>query len=371
MDFSLYFPCETIFGEGTINTVGEKVKAYGRKCVVVTGKSSSQKSGALSKTISSLTKQNIEYVVFNDTKGEPDTNIVDIVRELSKKVKAEFIIGLGGGSVLDIAKASAGLFGQKLSTLEYLNKTPFNYKGIPFIGIPTTAGTGSEITLNSVLYNSKSGNKNSIADTGFQAKLALIDPELTYSMTPYITACTGMDALVHAIESYTSKIANQITMALAEKSIELIGRSLVNAVNNNMDKKARNDMAMGSMIAALAFSQTGVGVAHAISHPLGAIFHIPHGIANAILIPTVIDFNYEACPDKYDKIACLLGDNKKASNQIRDFLQNMPLPKNLADAGYTKGQEEEIIIKTFGSRSLKKNAKKVTEQDVIEIIMRS
>lgn len=371
MDFSLHFPCEIIFGEGTINTVGEKVKAYGRKCVIITGKSSSQKSGALSKTINSLVKQNIEYVIFNDINGEPDTNIVDAVRELSEKVNAEFIIGLGGGSVLDIAKAAAGLIGQKLSTLDYLNKTPFDYKGIPFVGIPTTAGTGSEITLNSVLYNSKSGNKNSIANSGFQAKLALIDPELTYSMTQYITACTGMDALVHAIESYTSKAANQVTMALAEKSIELIGRSIVNAVNNNMDKKARNDMALGSMIAALAFAQTGVGVAHSISHPLGAIFHIPHGVVNAILIPTVIDFNYEACPEKYEKIASLLGGSKKASDQIRGFLQNMPLPSTLADAGYTKGQDEEIITKTFGSRSLKKNARKVTEEDVIDIIMGS
>lgn len=368
MAFTLNFPENVIFGENTIEALGEKSRNFGSKCIIVTGKKSTKESGALEKTIDSLTKSNISYIVLDEVEGEPDTKVVDKIREISKAEGVEFIIGLGGGSALDVAKAAAGLYGQALPTLEYLNKEPFSYTGIPFIGIPTTSGTGSEITLNSVLYNGKKGNKNSIAHPKFQSRLSIIDPVLTYSMPPRITASSGMDALTHAIESYTANTANPITMALAGKAIELIGRSLVKAVENGYDKDARSDMALGSAVAGLAFCQTGVGAAHAISHPLGAIFHIPHGMANAILLPVVVEFNKVASSEKYEEIGKLLGGSGEASKQIRDLLKNMPIPKTLMEAGYSKGKEEEIIEKTFQSRSLKKNPRVVEEKDILYII---
>lgn len=368
MRFSLNLPNNIIFGENTVKALGEDVKDFGNKCIIVTGKKSTKESGALDKIIDSLKKSNISYLLFNEVAGEPDTEIVDKVRNIAEAEGVQFIIGLGGGSALDVAKAAGGLHGQKLTTLHYLNKEPFEYKGIPFIGIPTTSGTGSEITLNAVLYNRSKGNKNSIAHPEFQAKLSIIDPTLTYSMPKGVTAASGMDALTHAIESYTSKAANPVTLALAGKAIQLIGKNLVKAVENGLDKEARANMALGSAIAALAFSQTGVGVAHSISHPLGALFHISHGMANAILLPVVIDYNDKACHDSYEEIKVLLGESGKASEQIRELMKNMPIPNTLLEAGYKKGREREIIERTFQSRSLKKNPRMVEEKDVLDII---
>lgn len=368
MKFSLNFPSNILFGENIIEKLGEEVRDLGKKCIVVTGAKSTKKTGTLNRVILNLKKYDIDSIVFDHIQKEPNTDIVDEARELAEKESVDFIIGLGGGSALDVAKATAGLYGLNLSTSKYLNKEPFNYKGIPFVAIPTTAGTGSEITLNSVLYNPVTGNKNSLAHPKFQAILSIVDPTLTYSMPPYITSATGMDALTHAIESYTSKEANPVTMALAGEAIKLIGRNIVKVVENGMDKEGRSNMALGSTIAALAFAQTGVGVAHSISHPMGAIFHISHGVANAILLPEVINFNYESCRDRYDRIAELLGGDKSASEQVRNILNKLPIPHSLMEAGYKHGKENEVIDKTFQSRSLKKNPREVKKTDVLEII---
>lgn len=368
MNFSLKFPSNLVFGENSVDQLGEYSVEFGTKCIIVTGTKSTKKSGALDRVINILKKHNIECIIYDKVRGEPDTEIVDDIRLQAEQENVDFIIGLGGGSALDAAKASAGLYGQKLPTVDYLNKKTFEYKGIPFIAIPTTSGTGSEVTLNAVLHNPIKKNKNSIAHPKFQAKLSIVDPTLTYSMPPWVAAASGMDALTHAIESYTSKAANPITMVLAAKAIELIGKNLVKAVDDNLDVEARSNMALASTTAALAFSQTGVGVAHSISHPLGALFGIPHGIANAILLPVVMDFNEKECPDRYQEIAHLLGITQKASDCVRELLCKMPIPKTLKDAGYKEGKEDEIIKRTFESRSLKKNPREVKEKDILYIL---
>ncbi|MDD2402381.1 MAG: iron-containing alcohol dehydrogenase, partial [Clostridia bacterium] len=204
MQFTLHFPSNIIFEEDGIEKLGEKAIEYGNKCLIVTGKKSAQKSGALDKVTESLKKANIQFVVFDKASGEPNCEIVDEVRELADKEEVKFIIGLGGGSPMDVAKAAAGLWGQNLETVKYVNKEPFQYSGIPFVAVPTTSGTGSEVTLNSVLYNPQTGNKKSLANPKFQASLSIIDPSLTYTMSSKLTAAVGMDALTHAVESYTS-----------------------------------------------------------------------------------------------------------------------------------------------------------------------
>ncbi len=348
MEFSLNFPQNIVFGENTLAKLGELTKVYGTRCFIVRGHKSVESSGVLEKLELSLRREGIKCVGFYKVKGEPDCSMVDEVRKLVEIEGVDFIIGVGGGSALDVAKAVAGLSGQLLPTVDYLNKTPFQYNGLPFIAIPTTAGTGSEITLNSVLNNPTNGNKNSIADPKFQPVLSIVDPILTYGMPPMITASTGMDALTHAIESYTSKNANPLTMSLAEKAIELIGKSLIKAVNDGSDVEARRNIAMGSMIAALAFAQTGV--------------------ANAILLPEAIGFNDRDCHERYKRAEELMGADKKLSDFIRDMIKEMPIPHNLSEAGYRKGKEQEIIEKTFQSRSLKKNPREVEEKDVLEIL---
>lgn len=368
MHIDLTFPNKIVFGTGKLEKIGELTKAFGKKSLIVTGKNSSKESGALDNIIKNLRKQDIEAEIFDSISGEPDTDLVDDLRQVLKEKDIDFVIGLGGGSVLDVAKAAAGLYGQEEATVEYINGKPFTYRGLAFIGVPTTAGTGSEVTLNSVLYNPRTKNKASLAHPKFQARLGLIDPILTYNMPADITASTGMDALTHAIESYTSKAANPVTMALAGEAISLIGQNILKTIEDGNNKEARSSMALGSLMAALAFSQTGVGVAHSISHPLGALFNIPHGIANAILLPVVVEYNYDACTEKYEEIANLLGGRGSAKEQIDNLLRKMPIPQRLEQAGYKKGKEADIIERTFQSRSISKNPRKVEKEDVIKIL---
>lgn len=368
MEFSLRYPGHILFGEDKVRELGQQVKMFGKRGLIVTGRKSMEKSGVLQGIVNDLESHGITGCVLDGIHGEPDTDIVDQVRRMMEDEKVDFVVGLGGGSVLDVAKAAAGLWGQKLSTRDYLNQEPFEYLGIPFAAIPTTAGTGSEITLNAVLYHPELGNKNSLAHPGFQARCSIIDPVLTYSMPPEITAMTGMDALTHAVESYTSKAANPVTMAMAGKAIGLLCEGLPTAVVNGGDKVARSKMALGSMMAAMAFAQTGVGVAHAISHPLGALFHIPHGLANAILLPSVIAYNDKCCHYKYEEIEKMLGITIRFSDFTKNLLDQLPIPKKLGEAGYIEGNEEEIIRKTFTSRSLSKNPRPVQEADIIHII---
>lgn len=370
MQYSLYFPSNLIFGEDAVLKLGESSAKFGKKCLLVTGKKSTRESGALDKALQSLTKMEVAYQCFTEISGEPDCEMVDEVRVLAEKECVDFIIGLGGGSALDVAKSAAGLIGQEQKTVHYLNKEPFVYRGVPFVAVPTTAGTGSEITLNSVLYNPVTGNKKSLAHPSFQAALSIVDPTLTYSMSPALTAATGMDALTHAVESYTSRTANEVTGALAIKAIKLVLENIGRAIANGLDKEARADMAQGSMLAGLAFAQTGVGAAHALSHPLGAFFHIPHGVLCALLLPEVIDFNSAVCQEKYGEIAAMLNLGESFSSFLRGLVKKMPIPHSLSEAGYQKGQEDRIAVASFDSRSIKNNPRQVEEKDVKEILAR-
>ncbi|MGI6588743.1 MAG: iron-containing alcohol dehydrogenase family protein [Peptococcia bacterium] len=370
MQFTLHFPSKLIFGDNTLDKLGENAIEFGKKCLLVTGKKSTRESGTLQKTMESLTKNDIKCLCFSEVSGEPDCEIVDRVRTLAEKEKVDFLVALGGGSSLDTAKAAAGLMGQDLPTVEYLNKAPFEYKGIPFVAVPTTAGTGSEITLNSVLYNPVTENKKSLAHPCFQARLSIVDPTLTYSMLPRLTAITGMDALTHAVESYTSLKANEVTKALAARAIKIICENLRATVENNLYCEGRSKMALGSMMAGMAFAQTGVGAAHSLSHPLGALFHIPHGVACALLLPEVVAFNSVVCRDKYEEITVMLGLKEDFSAYLHKIVKQLPLPQTLTEAGYREGREKKIVTASFDSRSIKNNPRKVEKKDVMNILVR-
>lgn len=364
MEFQYKLPGKIIFGRGKINELDQHLESMGDKYAIVSG-SSAVKNGYVNQVKTILSGKTCvgEFLVG----GEPSCDDVDRCRDLLKEDKPAFVIGIGGGSALDVAKASAGLYDQVLETEKYLNKEPFVYKGIPFIGIPTSSGTGSEVTLNSVLYNPSTGNKASIAHENFQAHLALVDPELSYSMPKSVVAASGMDALTHAIESHVSKVSNIGTKLYTIKAIELIGSALKDAVDG--DKEALDALALGSLYAAMGFAQTGVGVAHAISHPLGAIFHMPHGVANAILLKEACWFNEPSNPDVFGEIKDALGC-KNLYEYLNNLLSELPIPQNLKSAGYESGHEASILEKTFQSRSLKKNPREASESDILVILER-
>lgn len=364
-EISLTWPKRVLIGEGVLANLAQEMKDFPKKGIIITGGQSTKRSGTLDRVLKAL--DGFDCLVYDQVTKEPSTAMVDVARAAARDFGAGFVIGLGGGSALDVAKATAGLYHLDTSTQACMDQKAFDKANIPFIGIPTTAGTGSEITLNAVLYSETTENKQSIAAPWFQAEIALVDSELTISMPASLTAATGMDALTHAIESYTSTVANEVTRAVALEAIEAIGKGLIAACQDGENRQARLQMAKGSALAALAFSQTGVGIAHAISHPLGAEFHIPHGVANAILLPEAIRFNRVEIESDYVKIAQALGmDDAEAG--IRDWLEKLPIPKTLVEAGYERGREASILEKTFLSRSLKKNPRQASRDDVLALI---
>ncbi len=362
---ALTWPKRVLIGEGVLKQLAEEMKGFSKKGMIITGGDSVKRSGTLNRVLEELSE--FDCMVYDQVSREPTTKMADAARKAAREFGAGFVIGLGGGSAMDVAKTTAGLYGLDASTQVCMDQKTFEKKNIPFIGIPTTAGTGSEITLNAVLYSETTMNKQSIAAGWFQAEIALVDSELTISMPAALTAATGMDALTHAIESYTSMASNEVTRAIALEAIEAIGAGLIPACEDGDNRQARLLMAKGSALAALAFSQTGVGIAHAISHPLGAEFHISHGVANAILLPEAIRFNRVVCEEDYVKIAGALG-MEDAEVGIRAWLKILPIPKTLKEAGYERGKEASILEKTFLSRSLKKNPREASREDVLTLI---
>lgn len=367
MEFRLHLAPLIEFGEGKLEQIGEILdKDSRRKVLIITGKNSSRARGALDRLGSALQELGIESVVFDGVSKEPDTDIVDHLREVAEKEEVDAVIGLGGGSPMDVAKVVAGLFGQEKKTIDYLRKESFVYKGLPFYAIPTTAGTASEVTLNAVFLDKERHNKYSISDPKFMPRAAIIDPELTYGLSPELTAATAIDALTHAIESYVSYESNEFTKFFALEAILLILKHYDEALED--DKTARSYMAKGSLYAGLAFAQTGVGLSHAISHPLGAMYPIAHGVANAILLPKVIHFNMKTSHEEYRRIEQELGIDMNLGDYIQNITDGLPIRTKLSDYGFRTEDASRIAKLAMTSRSYLRNPRIATEEEIIEIL---
>ena len=247
-----YAPGKIIFGSGSLNQIGVEVKRLGSKALVVLGRSAMKKSGALDRLTYSLKKNNLKYAIYENIPSDPTVETVDEGANLARKGNCNLVIALGGGSVLDTGKAISAMLTNEGSVADYQEiegkGRKFQHKPIPFIAIPTTSGTGSEATRNAVITNTKLDLKKSIRDPWLIPEVALVDPELTLSLPPHITAICGGDALTQCIESYLGKKSQEITDALALYAIGLIGKSLVKAVKNGKNLEARKNMAMAALM---------------------------------------------------------------------------------------------------------------------------
>jgi alcohol dehydrogenase len=293
---------------------------------------------------------------------------VDKAAELARRYKADFFVGLGGGSAIDCAKAVSGIFKDRLSVKDYLDsKTPVRRDTGFLIAIPTTSGTGSESTKNAVLTYTEKKIKISLRGDFLVPSIAVMDPELTYSMPKEITAYTGMDALTHAVESYFSTNSNEITEILSLKAITLILDNMEAAYKKPLDKKARYNMMLGSFTAGLAFSNAGLGAVHGIGHPAGAVLKLPHGLVNAVLLPHMLKFNSRV-------IGPHLLQLKKATGidmikDIRALNKSMGIPVKLS--ALQKGAEkmtEEIIDRIEYSASMSYNPVKMDDKKVRQVL---
>lgn len=379
-----YTPGKIIFGSGGLSQVGAEAKRLGNKALVVLGRSAMKKSGVLDRLTYLLREKKLEYIIYENIPSDPTVEIVDKGANLAKKGKCNLIIALGGGSALDTGKAISAMVTNEGSVADYQEiegkGRKFQYKTIPFIAIPTTSGTGSEATNNAVITNTELSLKKSIRDPWLIPEVALVDPELTLFLPPYITAICGGDALTQCIESYLGKKSQEISDALALHAIGLIGKSLVKAVKKGKDLKARKDMAMAALLSGLCLSNSGLGAVHALSHPLGVYYKIPHGLSCTVLLPYVMEFNRSVVTKKMAKIAQSLGENisllsekeasQRAVDKIKEIFSQVGIKSNLSEWGI-KEEDFSKIIKGSKGGSLNNNPRETSDEDLFELLYKT
>ena len=376
-----YAPGKIIFGPGSLNQIGIEAKRLGNKALVVLGRSAMKKSGALDRLTHLLKKNNLKYIIYENIPSDPTVETVDTGASFARKGSCNLVIALGGGSVLDAGKAISAMVTNEGSVADYQEiegkGRKFQYKPIPFIAIPTTSGTGSEATKNAVITNTKFSLKKSIRDPMLIPEVALVDPELTLSLPPRITAVCGGDALTQCIESYLGKKSQEITDALALHAIGLIGKNLVKAVKDGKNLEARKNMAMAALLSGLCLSNSGLGAAHALSHPLGVYYKIPHGLSCAVLLPYVMEYNLPVVTKKLAKIAQSLGVNlsllseteaaQKAVEKIKEVLSQAGIKSNLSEWGIKKEDFPQLIKGAKGG-SLNNNPRDTSDGDLIGLL---
>lgn len=340
-------------GQGAINEIITEVKSRGfKKCLVVTD-DDLVKFGVVKKVTDLLDKAKFKYAVFDKVKANPSVDVVKNGVKAFQKAKADYMIAIGGGSPQDTAKA----IGIIINNPEFADVTslegvaPTKNKSVPVIAVATTAGTAAETTINYVITDEKKRRKFVCVDPHDIPVVAVVDPDMMSTMPKGLTAATGMDALTHAIEGYTTLGAWELADTLNLKAIEIIARSLKKAVEN--DAKGREDMALGQYMTGMAFSNVGLGVVHGMAHPLSAFYDTPHGIANAVLLPYVMEFNATSTGTKYREIARAMGvkgvDEMKqkeyreaAINAVKKLSKAVGIPKTLKEIGVKKEDLEAL-----------------------------
>ena len=292
------------FGAGLLAQLGDMVvNEIGTRVLLVTDPGM-MATGIVDKALVSLKDAGVQVTLYQDVKADPPESIVNLCAQIAIDCKAQGVIGLGGGSSLDVAKLAALLATGNESLKDAYGVGNAKGPRLRLILVPTTSGTGSEVTPISIVTTGES-EKMGVVSPVILTDIALLDPELTLGLPPHITAATGIDAMVHAIEAYASASANNnpISRNLATEALRLMGASLETAVHSGHDLKARSDMLLGSMMAGQAFANSPVAAVHALAYPIGGHFHVPHGLSNALVLPYVLRFNAEVAPKPYAEIA--------------------------------------------------------------------
>lgn len=329
-------------GSGAIEAIAQEVKARGLHKALVCSDPDLLKFGVSQKVLNVLEKASLAYEIFSDIKPNPTIENVQAGVAAYKAAGADYIIAIGGGSSMDTAKGVAIIIENPeyadVRSLEGAVDTP--NKCAPIIAVPTTAGTAAEVTINYVITDVEKNRKMVCVDPHDIPVVAIVDPDMTETMPKGLTAATGMDALTHAIEGYITKGAWELSDMFHLKAIEIISRSLRGAVANT--KEGRRDMALGQYVAGMGFSNVGLGIVHSMAHPLGALYDTPHGVANAIILPTVMEYNAPETGEKYREIARAMGvkgvDNmtqeeyrSAAINAVKQLSTDVGIPANLKD----------------------------------------
>ncbi len=383
MRFEFATATRILFGPGTFQEVAPLAAGMGRRAFVVTGHSVERAAPLLGE----LREQRVESDVFN-VSGEPTTDVALAGVGRARETGCDFVIGVGGGSVLDTGKAIAALLTNRGDLFDYLEVIgrgqPLSHTSAPYIAIPTTAGTGAEVTRNAVLASPQHHVKVSLRSPLMLPRLAVVDPELTHSVPPPITASTGLDALTQVLEPYVSNQANPMTDAICREGLGRAARSLRGAYEDGGSAEAREDMALASLFGGLALANAKLGAVHGFAGPLGGLFPAPHGVICARLLPYVMEANVRALqsrtPDspalaRYDEVAQILTGvpSVRAADGvdwIQELCQALSVPP-LSAFGLTEDDFPTVVEKSREASSMKGNPILLTDHELTEILRQS
>ena len=367
------------FGPGAREVLPKEIARLGFKKAFVATDKDLIKFGVADKVLKVLADAGIPYEVFSDIKPNPTTANVKAGVAAFAASGADFIIALGGGSSMDTAKAVGIITNNPefadVVSLEGVADT--KKKSVPIIALPTTAGTAAEVTINYVITDEANEKKMVCVDPNDIPVMAIVDAELMYTLPKSLTAATGMDALTHAIEGLITKGAWEMSDMFELKAIEMIARYLETAVNEPQNAEARNGMAVAQYIAGMAFSNVGLGVVHGMAHPMGAIFDIPHGVANALLLPTIMEFNMPAAVDKYVQIAKAMdvystGMSKEEAAQaavdaVRALAIRVGIPQHLTELGINEGDLDRLATAAAADVCTPGNPRDVNKDIILDL----
>ena len=372
---TLLQPQKIVFGTGCIDTLVEDYKMSGHQRLFVL--TAPPIVPLIEPALTRLKESGVAIETCQNILAEPTVGDFKTILEKARTYGADSVVGIGGGSVLDVTKLVATFINSDQQAEDCFGTGLVRQKGLWFACLPTTAGTGSEVSPNAILLDERDHLKKGIVSPYLIADAAYVDPKLTWTVPAKVTADTGMDALTHCIEAYTNRFAHPAVDIYALKGIQLIAANLVRAVKNGDDRDAREALALGSLYGGLCLGPVNTAAVHALSYPLGGEFHIPHGLSNAILLPPVMKFNQPACPERYADVAVACGVTPGSSadetaaagiNFIYQLADTVGIPKRLADLGIPQTAVDDMAKAAMEvQRLLKNNPRPVTEQDARDI----
>lgn len=376
-DFIFQMPHKIEVGISKSREISKIIKEMELKRVLIVVDYNLKKMGIADHVFNNLKEGNISFTIFDNIKNEPTiTEIDQAINDLNVASNYEGIIGIGGGSTIDVAKLLAVSGSIEGSIKNYIGTNLIGKPGIPMIMLPTTSGTGAEATPNAIVKNKKEGWKKGVVSPYLIPDLVILDPELTLSLLPKITAETGIDAFTHAIECFICKKANAMSDLFALSSMWLISKNLRRAVKDGSNKKARYNMALASFYGGIAIANSGTGGVHALAYPLGGKYDMSHGLSNSILLADVMEFNAEAVPEKFIKIADVMGirttnfPKEKVIKSVVDEIRKLVNDVGIAIEGFEvseKDLDNLAMLAMSEQRLLKNNPRSIEYLDAKRI----
>jgi alcohol dehydrogenase class IV len=374
-DLKIIFPGKLIFGKGTLEQLPDEITALACNRVLIV--TISPLLTQLNALIAKLEEKGIKVFVNMTIMQEP--SFAD-VRQMMQEVQGfnpDLVLGIGGGSVLDVAKLIAALLENEQELKDIVGIGLLKRRPKKLICMPATSGTGSEVSPNSILVDETDNQKKGFISPFLVPDVVYVDPLLSMSVPPSITAATGIDALTHCLEAYTNLFAHPLIDVYAFEGMRLIAAHIVTAVQNGKDEEARTQVAMGSLLGGFCLGPVNTAGVHALSYPLGSTFHLTHGLSNALLLPYVMEFNYVAAPKRYADVAVALGCDREADDiktalkgieKIRSLISACGIPARLRDVNIPKEAIPQMAADAMKiTRLLKNNPRPVTEADAIDI----